>query len=132
MEPDPSKDGRCATIIPPLRPSPGQSAGLTATPPRFLDQVRESLRARHYSPRTEKAYVAWIRRFILFHGKRHPETMCETDIGAFLSHLANEAKVSAGTQNQALAALLYLFQQELGRQLQWLGDLVHAKRPVHV
>ena len=131
MEPDPPKDGRCATIIPPLRPSPGQSAGLTAKPPRLLDQVRESLRARHYSPRTEKAYVAWIRRFIIFHGKRHPETLAEPEIGAFLSSLA-EADVSSSTQNQALAALLFLYQQVLQRELAWLGNLVHAKRPKHV
>src|SRR5450631_1422501 len=136
MEPDTPKDGRCSTIIPPLRPSPEPSAaekpaGLTAKPPRLLDQVRESLRARHYSPRTEKAYVAWIRRFIIFHGKRHPETLAEPEIGAFLSSLA-EADVSSSTQNQALAALLFLYQQVLQRELAWLGNLVHAKRPKHV
>jgi site-specific recombinase XerD len=97
-------------------------------PPRLLDQVRESLRARHYSPRTEKAYVAWIRRFIIFHGKRHPETLAEPEIGAFLSSLA-EADVSSSTQNQALAALLFLYQQVLQRELAWLGNLVHANGP---
>jgi integron integrase len=98
----------------------------------LLDQVRAALRARHYSPRTEKAYVAWIRRFILFHGKRHPVTLGEAEIGAFLSSLASDRKVSASTQNQALAALLFLYGQVLGRELAWLGNVVHAKRPVHV
>ena len=113
------------------RPNPGQPAEIPADPPHLLDRVREGLRARHYSARTEKAYVAWIRRFILFHGKRHPESMAEVEIGAYLSSLA-EAKVSSSTQNQALAALLFLYQQVLGRELEWLGNLVHAKRPKHV
>jgi integron integrase len=115
-----------------VRPKLGQATGIPAKPPRLLDQVRESLRARHYSGRTEKAYIGWIRRFILFHGKRHPEAMAEAEIGAYLSSLASEAKVSASTQNQALAALLFLYQQVLGRELQWLGNLVHAKRPARV
>jgi integron integrase len=118
-----------ATIIPLVRPNPGQAAGIPAKSPHFLDQVREGLRARHYSARTEKAYVGWVHRFILFHGGRHPEAMAE--IGAYLSSLA-EDKVSSSTQNQALAALLFLYQQVLGRELQWLGNLVHAKRPKHV
>jgi integron integrase len=99
---------------------------------RLLDRLRVALRTLHYSARTEKAYVGWVRRFILFHGKRHPETMRELEIGAFLSSLATEAKVSASTQNQALAALLFLYQEVLGQELQWIGDLVHAKRPAHV
>jgi integron integrase len=90
------------------------------------------LRTRHYSRRTETSYVGWIRRFILFHDKRHPETMGEPEMGAFLSDLATRAMVSASTQNQALAALLFLYQQVLGRKLAWLGDLVHAKRPGRV
>lgn len=100
--------------------------------PRLLDAVRTALRTRRYSVRTERAYVGWIRRFILFHGKRHPETMGEPEIGAYLSHLATDAKVSASTQNQALAALLFLYQEVLRRELAWLGDLVHAKRPARV
>jgi len=99
---------------------------------RLLDRVRVTLRTLHYSARTEKAYVGWIRRFILFHGKRHPETMREIEIGAFLSSLATETKVAASTQNQALAALLFLYQEVLGRELQWMGGLVHAKRPANV
>jgi integron integrase len=101
-------------------------------PPRLLERVRIALRTRHYSVRTEKAYVGWIRRFILFHGKRHPDTMAEPDIAAFLSTLAGPGKVSASTQNQALAALLFLYQVVLSRPLAWLGDLVHAKRPVRI
>ena len=116
-----------------VRPVGGHGDHEPAAPrPRLLDTARSALRTRHYSPRTEKAYLAWIRRFILFQGKRHPATMGEPEIGAYLSHLATEAKVSASTPNQALAALLFLYQQVLGRQLAWLGELVHAKRPARV
>ena len=132
MRYDQRDPGHGATIIPLVRPESGQGGQPSATPPRLLDRVRADLRSRHYSPRTEKTYVAWIRRFILFHRKRHPETMSGADVGEFLTHLANQGKVSAGTQNQALAALLFLFHQVLGRRLEWLGNLVHAKRPVHV
>src|SRR5258708_20139456 len=99
---------------------------------RLLDRVRVALRARHYSVRTEKAYIGWIRRFILFHDKRHPDTLGEAEIGAYLSALATEAKVSASTQNQALAALLFLYQEVLERKLEWLGGLVHATRPTRL
>ena len=77
--------------------------------PRLLDRVRLAIRARHYSLRTEEAYVAWIRRFILFHGKRHPVEMGEAEINAFLTYLAVSGGVSASTQNQALAAMLFLY-----------------------
>lgn len=103
-----------ATIIPLFRPTSGQSVGIPAKP-RLLEQVRQSLRARHYSARTEKAYVGWIRRFILFHGKRHPDSMAEAEIGAFLSNLA-DTRVSSSTQNQALAALLFLYERRLVRR----------------
>jgi integron integrase len=132
MHPHDRTSSQGATIIPLVRPNSGRPVGNPAGPPRLLDQVRASLRARHYSPRTERAYLGWIRRFILFHGKRHPETMGEAEIGGYLSSLASEGKVSASTQNQALAALLFLYQQVLGRELAWLGDIVHAKRPKHV
>jgi integron integrase len=111
------------------RPTAGHPSGPAANPPRLLDRVRAALRTRHYSPRTEKAYVGWIRRFILFHGKRHPEEMAEPEIAAFLSSLADPGRVSASTQNQALASLLFLCQAVLGRPLAWMGDLIHAKRP---
>ena len=97
MEDDVRNGSHGARIIPLVRPNPGQADGIPARPPRLLERVRESLRARHYSPRTEKAYVGWIRRFIPFHGKRHPETMAEADIGAYLSNLASDKKVSAST-----------------------------------
>ena len=113
-------------------PGAGRASIATAAPPRLLDRVRTALRTRHYSVRTEKAYVAWVRRYVLFHGKRHPDTLGEAQIGAFLSSLANEQKVSASTQNQALAALLFLYQEVLGRKVEWLGDLVHAKRPARL
>jgi integron integrase len=124
--------GEGATIIPLARPESGQGGRISAQPPRLLDRVRASLHARHYSLRTVQAYVGWIRRYIVFHGKRHPDQMGGVEVGAFLSNLAIEGKVSASTQNQALAALLYLYQQVLGRELEWLGDLVHAKRPKQV
>lgn len=86
----------------PPRPHP------PARPPRLLDQVRRVLRTRHYSHRTEQAYVGWIRRYILFHGKRHPSELGAAEISAFLTHLATRRNVSASTQNQALSALLFL------------------------
>ncbi|MEK6613922.1 MAG: phage integrase N-terminal SAM-like domain-containing protein, partial [Candidatus Binatota bacterium] len=79
--------------------------------PKLLDQVRQAIRTRHYSPRTEDSYVGWIKRFIFFHNKRHPAEMGEPEIARFLSSLATEAKVSASTQNQAFNALLFLYQQ---------------------
>jgi site-specific recombinase XerD len=87
------------------------------------------MRARHYSPRTETAYVGWVRRFILFHDKRHPDAMGEPEVSAFLSALASRAKVSAATQNQALAALLFLYDAVLGRKLAWMDQIVRAKSP---
>ena len=117
----------------PISPSAALvSATGEARRPGLLAMVRERLHVKHYSLRTEEAYLGWIKRYVWFHGKRHPETMSEADIGAFLSRQASEAKVSAGTQNQALAALLFLFQQVIGRQLEWLGNLVRATRPVHL
>jgi integron integrase len=98
-------------------------------PPRLLERVRIAARTRHLSPRTEVAYTAWIRRFILFHGKRHPDTMGEPEVSAFLSSLATTRNVSASTQNQALAALLFLYADVLARTLPWMNDLVRAKRP---
>jgi integron integrase len=132
MRADDRDSNQGATIIPLARPESGPTGQDSARPPRLLDRVRAGLRARHYSPRTEKAYVGWIRRFILFHSKRHPDEMSSVEVGAFLSNLAIDGKVSASTQNQALAALLFLYQQVLGRELEWLGDLVHAKRPKQV
>src|ERR687891_493464 len=97
--------------------------------PKLLDQVREAIRMRHYSIRTEEAYVSWIKRFILFHGKRHPLEMGEDEITRFLSALAVHEQVSASTQNQALCALVFLYRYVLGLNLGWLDDVVRAKRP---
>jgi integron integrase len=99
------------------------------TPPRLLDQVRQHLRLRHYSIRTEQAYVDWIKRFILFHEKRHPADMGEPEISAFLTHLAADRHVAASTQNQALSALLFLYQQVLDRKLEYMDGIERVKRP---
>jgi Phage integrase, N-terminal SAM-like domain len=87
------------------RPNPLSSSGK----PKLLEQVRQAIRKRHYSDRTEKAYVHWIKRYIFFHNKRHPIEMGEAEIGQFLSSLATDGRVSASTQNQALNALLFLY-----------------------
>ena len=97
--------------------------------PRLLDRVREALRTRHYSRRTEKAYVAWIRRYILFHRKRHPLDMGAPEITRFLNALAVDLNVAASTQNQALSALLFLYREVLDLDVAWLDELVRAKRP---
>jgi integron integrase len=94
----------------------------------LLDQVRDRLRFRHYSLRTEQAYVGWIRRFIVANGKRHPREMGRTEVETFLTTLATRGRVSAGTQNQALAALLFLYREVLGIELPWMEDVVRAKR----
>lgn len=98
-------------------------------PSRLLDQVREQIRLRHYSARTETAYSDWIRRYILFHDKRHPREMAGPEVAAFLTHLAVDRNVSASTQNQALAALLFLYRSVLGIDLPWLNDVTRAKKP---
>ena len=97
--------------------------------PRLLDRVRGLLRFKHYSMRTETAYMGWIRRYIHFHGRRHPVDMGKLEVEAFLTSLAVERNVSAATQNQALSALLFLYRDVLGVELPWLDDVVHAKKP---
>lgn len=97
-------------------------------PPKLLDRVRLAIRTRHLSLRTEQAYVQWIRRFILFHHKRHPKDMGAGEIGAFLTHLAVDRRVSASTQNQALSALLFLYREVLRLQIGEVEDVVRAKR----
>ena len=99
------------------------------TKPRLIDQVRNVLRVHHYSVRTEDNYIQWIRRFIFFHNKRHPIEMGEKEICAFLTHLAVDKHVSASTQNQALSALLFLYKKVLQVDLDWIDDVVRAKRP---
>lgn len=105
------------------------SNAAVASSPKLLDRVRWHLRAKHYSIRTEEAYVNWIRRFILFHGKRHPDEMGEAEISQFLSHLAVEKNVSASTQNQAFSALLFLYQQVLNRKLDFIDNVQRVTRP---
>src|SRR5438094_9284067 len=97
-------------------------------PPRLLDQMREAIRVRHYSIRTEDAYVDWARRFILFHQKRHPAAMGRAEIEAFLTHLAVERHVAASTQNQALSALLFLYKAVLHQEVESV-DAVRARKP---
>ena len=98
-------------------------------PPMLLDVVRERIRALHYSRRTEEAYVQWIRRFVQYHGRRHPREMGAPEVEAFLSHLANARNVAANTHQQALSALLFLYKQVLGIELPWLGELSRPKKP---
>ena len=96
---------------------------------RLLDSVREAIRARHYSLRTEEAYVRWIREYILFFDKRHPSELGPPEISAFASHLAVSRHVSASTQNQAVSALLFLYREVLGQSVEWVDDVERAKRP---
>jgi len=109
-----------------------ESASSPPQPPRLLDRVRAAIRARHYSRRTEKAYVAWIRRFILFHQKRHPAEMGGAEVTQFLSALVVDKNVAASTQNQALSAILFLYRDVLEQDLPWLDDIVRSKRAVRL
>jgi integron integrase len=97
--------------------------------PLLLERVRDAIRTRHMSPRTEEAYVAWVRRFVLFHGKRHPRELGAPEVSEFLTALAVKDRVSASTQNQALGAILFLYREVLGQDLPWLGSVVRAKKP---
>lgn len=101
----------------------------TPQPPRLLDRVRAAVRARHYSMRTEDAYVAWIRRYILFHNKKHPSAMGAEEINAFLTDLAVGQNVAASTQSQALSAILFLYRHVLNEKIDWIQDLVRAAKP---
>lgn len=100
--------------------------------PRLFQRVRNKLRAKHYSYRTEQQYSAWIRRFILYHGTRHPQEMSGPEVEQFLTHLAVERRVAASTQNQALAAILFLYRQILEIDLPWLANVVRARRPARL
>lgn len=113
-----------------------QSAPLQApdapAKPRLLDQVRAAIRTRHYSLRTEKTYIDWIKRYIHWHGNRHPRDMGGAEIRAYLSHLATQRDVAASTQNQALAALLFLYKNVLDMDLPWIDGIERAKRPARL
>ncbi len=113
----------------PVRTAPAASPASGPPKPKLLDQVRQAIRTRHYSDKTEKAYVHWIKRFIFFHNKRHPMEMAEPEIGQFLSSLATEGHVSASTQNQAFNALLFLYNEVLGKKIALIEGVVRAKRP---
>ena len=102
-----------------------------ADSPKLLDRIRQETRIRHYSRRTEQAYVSWVRRFIVFHQKRHPRELGEPEVTAFLSSLAARG-VSASTQNQALSAILFLYEVVVGQRLAWMNDIVRAQRPVRL
>ena len=104
----------------------------TPDQPRLLDRMSEALRTRHYSPRTEQVYVLWVKRYIRFHRMRHPKEMGESEVNEFLTHLAVGEKVSASTQNQALAALLFLYRHVLGIDMGDLGTVVRARKSHHV
>jgi integron integrase len=95
--------------------------------PKLLDRVRDRIRVKHYSRSTEKTYIYWIRFYIHFHGLRHPQEMGASEIEAFLSHLATQREVAAGTQNQAMHALLFLYREVLGVELPWLDGITRAK-----
>lgn len=139
MFPESASSVRCRTnlFIRGAMSYPPQSAGIsgplpTAAVPRLFDEVSRHMRIKHYSLRTEKIYIGWIRRFILANAKRHPREMGAAEVEAFLSLLAVQGKVAASTQNQALSALLFLYRVVLGIQLPWMEGVVRAKRPKRV
>jgi len=113
------------TPYPRIAPEPAQK-------PKLLDCLREALRSRHYSRRTEQTYCHWVKRFIYFHNVRHPIDMAEPEINACLTHLAVKEKVSASTQNQALSALLFLYRYVLDRKVGDLGEVIRARKPHHI
>ena len=107
----------------------GPSSAADQRKPKLLDQVRTTIRRKHYSIRTEEAYVDWIKRYILCHQKRHPQEMGEREVEQFLNHLAVEKQVAAATQNQALSALVFLYREVLNKEIGWMDKLERAKRP---
>ena len=113
--------------MPPSAPTPAPSRA-----PKLLTRVRDAARTRHFSPRTEDAYAAWIKRFIVFHGMRHPETLGAREVTAFLTSLAVRRNVAPSTQNQALAALLFLYRSVLEIDLPWLDKVVRARKPARL
>jgi integron integrase len=128
IAPDFNTNGRA---VPSAVPAHSNSSR-PAEKPRLLDQLRQALRARHYSRRTEQAYCSWVKRFIYFHNVRHPAEMNEAEINAFLTHLAVNGKVSASTQNQALSALLFLYRNVIGREVGDLGNVIRARKPARL
>lgn len=116
-------------VLPSLSLSYTNRLAMSSNPPRLLDRVREVVRSKHYSLRTEEAYVSWVRRFILFHGKQHPQYLRHAEVQAFLTDLAVTQHVAASTQNQALSALLFLYNEVLQQPLEGPIEAVRAKQP---
>ena len=106
-----------------MEPDPDRTA------PRLLEQVRRAVRARQYSPRTAEAYTGWVRRYVLYHGKRHPDQLDGRHVAGFLAHLANDGRVSASTQNQAASALLFLYDAVLHRPIELPAGLARPRKP---
>lgn len=124
-----SLDEASGAADPDSAPAPAPGPTPAAAPPRLLDQIRIRCRTKHYSIRTERAYVGWARRFILANGRRHPRELGLVEVEAFLSALAVRDDVAASTQNQALSALLFLYKEVLGLEMPWVGSVTRAKRP---
>ncbi len=116
------------SIVSNQRSSPGGEVPGERKAPTLLMRLRQAIRQRHYSRRTEETYVGWVKRFVAFHGRRHPAELGAVEVSSFLSHLASDRHVSASTQNQALSALLFLYRAVLARDLGELPRLVYAKR----
>lgn len=112
--------------------TPAHDTSDVSAKPRLLDRVREAVRVRHYSIRTERTYIGWIRQYIRHNGMRHPADLGAPEVEAFLSMLANQRDVAASTQNQALAALLFLYKYVLGIDLPWLDGITRAKKPARL
>src|SRR5437762_3344594 len=127
MQPHPDSESLNPSRPPTDNPTDSR-APVGPPPPRLLDQLRGKVRLLHYSKRTERAYVDWVTRYILFHDKRHPKEMGGTEVEAFLTHLAVHGRVAASTQNQAFSAVVFLYRHVLGIDLPRL-DPVRAKRP---
>jgi len=102
---------------------------MVAKSPKLLDQVREVIRMKHYSSRTEKTYADWIKRFILFHGKLHPKEMGAEEVQEYITYLANERQVSSSTQNQALSAITFLYKYVLQKEITFPADIIRPNRP---
>jgi len=119
-----TSSGKTGSVPPADTPAPPK--------PKLLDQLRESLRSRYYSRRTEQTYCQWVKRYIFFHNVRHPAEMAEPEINAFLTHLAVKEHVSALSQNQALSALLFLYRHVLGREIGNLGEVIRARKPKRI
>ena len=111
------------------RVSVGEEAVVAADPPKLMQRLSDALKRLHYSPRTSEAYLAWIRRYIVFHGLRHPKELKRGDIEVFLTHLAVKRKVSGSTQNQALSAILFLYRKVLCEDAAWIEAPERAYRP---